>query len=553
MDKATTLMDRWIPVLGAAGSTLISPWQIAEDGGLRYRKFAAPRPDFNATLVQFLIGLLQTAFAPEDDRVWERYWKVPPEPDVLRAAFDSLGDVFRVDGDGARFMQDFNLPDGETKPVAALLMDAPGGNTIRNNQDHFVKRGAVAAVCPYCAATALLTLQINAPSGGQGHRVGLRGGGPLSTLVMPRDVETGALGLWHLLWINVLPRDRFTAAAGMDGAAAIFPWLAPTRTSETNQKVTPMQAHPLQMFWAMPRRIRLDLEGAAGTCDLCGSTVDRMVRSFRTRNFGASYEGWCHVLSPHTQDETGLRLPLHGQPGGVGYRHWAGIVLGDRQGRLPRAPARVVADWQTSQQKRAVEAGLWCFGYDMDNMKARAWLDSRMPLLLADEDHRERFEPAARALVAAAEEAVGYLRMMVKGALFGDVEAQGGNCKWSFPPNASTEGTLFDSLSAQFWRDSETQFFAHLRRLAAAAAGDDQAAMRTEAESWLGDLAKRVEALFDQQVGLVEEAEARIKAVVFARTQLKRMCRGDKIKAVLGLITVQAQTKGKARKGGKRG
>lgn len=192
--------DAWIPALRADGSRgKIAPWQIAETEN-PISELDAPRADFQGALYQFLIGLLQTAFAPEDHDDWLEFWHTAPTPDVLREAFAHHKEAFElINPDGAAFMQDLSLNDGETKPVTALLIDAPGAKTRKDNLDHFIKGKDHETMCPACAATALFTLQINAPSGGQGHRVGLRGGGPLTTLVMPAEADT----LWQLSLIHI--------------------------------------------------------------------------------------------------------------------------------------------------------------------------------------------------------------------------------------------------------------------------------------------------------------------------------------------------------------
>src|SRR5207244_8367952 len=125
---------------------------------------------------------LKTTMAPKDDRAWRTGLTQPPEPDRLSEAFQSVSAAFDLDGAGARFMQDLKLTDGEDKEIAPLLIEAPGGSTLRNNTDFFIKRGSVEQMCYSCVATALFTLQINAPSGGVGHRTSLRGGDPLTIL-----------------------------------------------------------------------------------------------------------------------------------------------------------------------------------------------------------------------------------------------------------------------------------------------------------------------------------------------------------------------------------
>jgi CRISPR system Cascade subunit CasA len=186
--------DPWIPAIRADGSQcLIAPWQIAETEN-PIVELAAPRPDFQGALYQFLIGLLQTTFAPEDIGEWFESWRQPPEAEDIKGIFSQFSEAFELDNPGgAAFLQDYNLPDGEPKPIEALLIEAPGGKTRKDNLDHFVKGGGVEQVCASCAAMALFTLQANAPAGGAGHRVGLRGGGPLTTLVIP----DGAITLWQ--------------------------------------------------------------------------------------------------------------------------------------------------------------------------------------------------------------------------------------------------------------------------------------------------------------------------------------------------------------------
>jgi CRISPR system Cascade subunit CasA len=178
------ISDPWIPIQRKSGEEArIAPSEVTS----RYSDdpivaLAAPRPDFNGTLIQFLIGLLQTTCAPDSPRTWREWLRDPPTPAELQAKFQPIAYAFELDGDGPRFMQDRKLgPDvvKEPTPVAALLVELPGENTIQRNTDHFIKHGGIEKLCSSCTATALFSLQTNAPSGGQGHRTGLRGGDPL--------------------------------------------------------------------------------------------------------------------------------------------------------------------------------------------------------------------------------------------------------------------------------------------------------------------------------------------------------------------------------------
>ncbi len=297
--------DPWLPIIREDGTTeRIAPWQIAEQNN-PVIDLDAPRADFRGALYQFLIGLLQTTLAPDDADEWSDIWDEGLPVAELTARFSAAAGAFELttmeDADNkAAFMQDFDLPPSEIKPVAALLIEAPGANTIKNNSDHFIKRDLVNCLCSSCAATALFTLQLNAPSGGAGHRVGLRGGGPLTTLVLP---DNNNESLWRKLWLNVLDKDNLDSADyGCD--ASIFPWLSATKTSEKKgSEIVPEQTNSLQMFWAMPRRIRFFRRVEAQPCDLCGEQDEAAIMEYQTKNYGANYDGqWLHPLTPYWFD-----------------------------------------------------------------------------------------------------------------------------------------------------------------------------------------------------------------------------------------------------------
>jgi CRISPR type I-E-associated protein CasA/Cse1 len=83
----------------------------------------------------------------------------------LATAFDPFADAFVLDGEGPRFLQDFDALDGEVLPVESLFIEAPGANTIKLNKDLFVKRGQSRMVSRAATAMAVYTLQQFAPSG----------------------------------------------------------------------------------------------------------------------------------------------------------------------------------------------------------------------------------------------------------------------------------------------------------------------------------------------------------------------------------------------------
>ncbi|MCO5383527.1 MAG: type I-E CRISPR-associated protein Cse1/CasA [Methanosarcina barkeri] len=299
------IRDEWMPVIRQDGTKeVIAPYQLTENLSINpIVAFNAPRSDFNGSLIQFAIGLVQTTMAPKDKGEWRRGFTSPPSKEKLKTIFDTASQNFDFDGDEACFMQDYELRDGNVFQIDKVLMEMPGKNTIENNTDHFLKRDTVKRMCFSCCATAFFSLQINAPSGGQGNRTSLRGGGPVTTIVTADD------NIWHTIWLNVLPEEEFKRLGNFSKTEPrdIFPWMGPTRTSEKQQETTSHDVHPYHMFWSMPRRIRINFDKIeSGSCDICGNNKEKLVTTYRSKNYGTNYGGaWIHPLSPYTQTKKG--------------------------------------------------------------------------------------------------------------------------------------------------------------------------------------------------------------------------------------------------------
>lgn len=370
------IVEPWLPIIRTSQRReKISLLQLFDDD---VRDVAYPRADFQGAAWQLLIGLLQTTVAPEDEDDWFDVWSDGIAPDKWASALQSVAPAMQFGAQKPSFLQSYEPLDSENASISGLLIDAPGGNTLKLNKDHFVKRHVGERICPHCAVMALFAVQTNSPAGGAGYRVGLRGGGPLTTLVTPLE---DTLPLWKKLWLNVLLQEERPAPSQL---ALVFPWLVPTRTSEkAGNVVTPENAHPLQAYWSMPRRIELDFDRTApGVCDLCGESHDALLLEMRNKNYGVQYDGWIHPLSPYRQalkDSAAPLLALKGQPGGLIYRDWLGLALESEDKFNRTQPARVVR--AIAGRRQLPETGLWCFAWDMDNAKARCWYQHRIPLV----------------------------------------------------------------------------------------------------------------------------------------------------------------------------
>lgn len=518
------LEDPWIEVERRSGRREhIAPWQLTAQLDDPIAELLAPRADFRGALYQFLIGLLQTTFAPVDLQEWKDHWQTPPSEQALKAAFASYVESFELDSVGPAFMQDFDLPEAEQKAVAALLIESPGEKTVRDNLDHFVQRGAAEALCECCAATALFTLQINAPSGGVGHRVSLRGGGPLTTLLLPASATAT---LWQKLWLNILSQEALDAPPLRQRGDAL-PWTVATRTSDPKGvgDTTPETVHPLQAYWSMPRRIRLEFADVFdGRCELCGARSKRLVTGLRARNYGINYTGaWVHPLTPYSHDPKGEKPPLSlkGQKGGIGYRDWFGLALGSDD-HQPDA-AHVVVHFNTKLQHKlpGVPVRLWCFGYDMDNMKARCWYDSTLPLYSVPAEVQHEFAIAVRHLLEVAREAAKLLDQHVKAARFSRPK----DVKKSDP-----------AITQSFWQGSETDFYAQLERLARTDL-EDQADLAPLYRDWLNSVRRLALRLFDEWALAAPIEDMKMRRVVQARADLgKWLYAGKAMKPLWKLV-----------------
>ncbi|CCG08640.1 type I-E CRISPR-associated protein Cse1/CasA [Pararhodospirillum photometricum] len=545
-----SLLDNpWIPVRRASGKhELIRPDQITE--GIESDPVvdvAAPRPDVSAALREMLVGLFTTTRAPETEADWEETYRHPPSPEMVREALAPLAPVMQLDGEGPRFFQDQEALAGEALGVEALFIDAPGEETIKNNKDLFVKRGKITVLSRPAAAWALVTLQTYAPSGGAGHMTSLRGGGPLTTMLLPPATPTTDT-LWHRVWLSVESAAQLEARrVGQPdgGIETIFPWAGPTRVSgKGGGRTTQAQVDPLHVYWGMPRRLRLLFRPAVPgeVCDLTGLADPVMVEGFIMRPYGFQYGegGFQHPLSPYYRLKPGAPwLPVHGGPSGVGYRDWLALVTGDTAlaERSLRRPAQAVSTARDRLRRLGVRTGarLSAAGFDMDNMKARGWVDAQMPLLVGEtEEAQQNQDTQARLLVAGAGVVAGAVGYAVKMALF------------DAPKDARGD---FSALQDRLWADTEPAFLQALEVINRPSPSPEVAR-----QAFLRVLERAALAIFDANAPVEGVEHGAFRRVVQARGWLTghfvpATKTGKTLYAALGLALPQAATsKGKSKR-----
>ena len=297
------LSDPFLPVVMRSGAQrwLAFPELVAgpKSNGLDEDypvEFDWPRPDFNMASFEFCIGVISLAFDMREEDDWRPFWTNPPDRDALAEKLAPLVSAFYLNGEGPRFLQDYEPLQGNETPIELLLIDTPGQNGQRKNSDLLTHRNRYAALGLPAAAMTLYTLQAYAPSGGAGNRTSMRGGGPLTALVVPATNDDATpVPLWHKIFANVVPCDK---RLPIDELPKALPWMAPTLTSEKSRTVSLADAHPLQAYFGMPRRIQLVFSSEPGICSMTGRK-EPLVTGFIQRPYGTNYGLWQHPLTPY--------------------------------------------------------------------------------------------------------------------------------------------------------------------------------------------------------------------------------------------------------------
>lgn len=514
IEECFSLLSRpWIPVRRADGARVkIRPAEITSL--LDSNPVLAPawgRPDFDAATREFLIGLLAVACArqaSEDD--WDAWFDAPPTSAALEPLFAGVEHAFQLDGEGPRFGQvpDLgNIHDEEPVPISDLWLDSQSAYFNKGRGEIILSRAG--------AAITLFTMQTYAPEGGRGHYTSVRGGGPLTTLIIPGGNHNT---LWHTLWLNVSSTDR-PASLG-NRLARIFPWLDPPE--EGKGQYDPDRGDALQAFWGLPRRIVLDFEPNRDkrSCVLTGDVDEIIVRTFRRRPNGIQYEGkLIHPLSPMRRTKpTELFRAFRTPPGGVGYRHWVGLVApseaNDATSMAKPAVSTVIAQHRSSDLNLRIR--LRSSGYETKQNKALAFVESEFPVFLV-KGHARAYEAVIRRFVRGATETVKTLRLAVRNALFvKKTQADKGFQK------AVKEGGALDLAEDRFWDCTEADFLERIGSLAHAMQAPDANALKIAndtAEAWRDFLSRIALEIFDELVSFhdldalnTHAARARIEA-----------------------------------------
>jgi len=528
--------ETWLPFTRLSGATEWGTPDLIVDAITTdpVVALAAPRPDFDGALAEFLIGLFAAAFCLDDEDQWRARWRKPPSREELRAVLMELPAAFDLDGDGPRFLQDFapgELAEAELAPVQEMLVEG-------KNDPLFIKPETLHQLGRPAAAMALIAIQSYSPAGGRGYRTSLRGGGPLTTLVDPRpngSAQPTDRSLWRFIWANVPTIDELSghvAGRNLSLPEATFPWLAPTRTSEGDHATTVADANPLQCFFGMPRRMKLEFSDEPGRCDLTGRDDQHVVTGFRVKGYGVQYKGWQHPLTPYYAGKAPNEwLPIHGQPGGIGWRDWYPLL--HTSATSTKMPARMVANFNERRAERVdcFRYSLRVFGFDVTNAKVRSWIDARLPAFVEPDPERlDQVSALVASLTDATELAAYTLQRVVIDALYGGSEGPPGDLSF---------------IKAGLWDATESAFYDGVfRALDRSAVSDLALTMPEIRREFQKALLARGEEIFDSHVSPDAGQPEQLRRAVVARFDLVMTLtgngkQGEKLFAALGLTSLK--------------
>lgn len=281
------LNDSWIPVRATSGSgsfrLLTLEELLCHEGDWR---ISLPRDDLELACTQLLVCLLQITFLPEDNRALLERLNKSLSPEAMADAIRPCQDWFQLDHPTQPFMQTRGVKAADVTPMQKLLIGLPEGN----NHAFFNEVGEVQKVGPSIAAIVLFNQASNCPSFGGGFKGSLRGGAPVTTLVMGGNLR-------ETLWRNVLTLPRIRERLPdyeWDLSRDRPTWIKPIREKEV------IRAHEIGLarglFW-QPARVELVKANEEAACDVIGVSRQPVYTGFRKSKFTFNLEGlWPH---PH--------------------------------------------------------------------------------------------------------------------------------------------------------------------------------------------------------------------------------------------------------------
>ncbi len=238
------IYEKWIPVLysnGAAKRTGIL--QAFKDAHL-IRQIAASNPMDRVALLRFLSAVLMWCRENVKSDLTALDRKNTGVPEEWLTKLKENKTKFELLGDGNRFYQDEAVKNNETRPIADLLVEFPGADSV-NHMRHIVHDGSY-GFCPACCALGILRLSVWAPA----------------NRYYPASVNPGSAAYAFIEGNNLLQTIRENLPE-INSQTNQAPWIS-NEPPDVPDAVT-------MLAWR-PRKLWLNVGSEPGTCANCVNT-----------------------------------------------------------------------------------------------------------------------------------------------------------------------------------------------------------------------------------------------------------------------------------------
>lgn len=243
LDQSTynLLHEGWIPVLYADGNAAhIGIRKALKDAG-KIRQLAASNPMDRVALLRFLIAVL--LWCKDDETPLETLkQRGAVIPEAWLAKLKTYETAFNLLGDSGRFYQDASIADIEPRPIADLLVEYPGADSV-NHMRHVVHDGSY-GFCPACCALGILRLSVWAPA----------------NRYYPASINPGSAAYAYAEGKNLLSTLLENLPEDI-GPAGKPPWLL---------QEPPTSPDSIARLAWRPRKLWLIAGHETGSCDNCG-------------------------------------------------------------------------------------------------------------------------------------------------------------------------------------------------------------------------------------------------------------------------------------------
>lgn len=437
-----------------------------------------PRDDMELACLQLLVCLTQVLFPPKNRKELLNHFNTPLTSEQYQIAIANKIDWFELDHLTQPFMQIRGVKATDQTDMAKLFAGLDSKSSCC-----FVNEPNLATyLCPSCAAIGLFNQANNAPSFGGGFKSSLRGGAPITTLVLSERSND----LRHTIWNNVLPEDSLTN---------IMPCYAKKKEQapvwvdiiKAGAKTSSADTGLLRgLFW-QPAHIEL-IKGERGQCSCCG-VEDERYSGFNKEKFVYDFIGtFPHPHAPRSFElKKGEKTEKFASftttaPAWTQLSQFMIARLDDKQGQIPAAVVTQAKDLAMGEPffllvggYRNNQAAILERHHDLFNI-AQGW-----------QDHIDIIEEIIKLGLA--------YKTQLRKKLYGFYKA--------------TQIDLCNTAEAQFYKQTEALIHEHLKQL-------------SDPDSLHQELKEICRNIFNQLTEPYQENPAVIKALTIARRSLEK-------------------------------